>query len=138
VKFNTLYRELKQTHKEEEHPMGKKTLLASAILLGGMMSPAAALAANDAGEMYKLRCAACHGATGQGTRASLPSLGPALKGNPFVVNGSPAAIKAVIRKGRSGQKRLYDDTYPNMPSFGFEVVPDTDALVAYLKGDMQR
>jgi len=118
--------------------MGKKTLLASAILLGGMMSPAAALAANDAGEMYKLRCAACHGATGQGTRASLPSLGPALKGNPFVVNGSPAAIKAVIRKGRSGQKRLYDDTYPNMPSFGFEVVPDTDALVAYLKGDMQR
>jgi hypothetical protein len=54
------------------------------------------------------------------------------------VNGSPAAIKAVIRKGRSGQKRLYDDTYPNMPSFGFEVVPDSDALIAFLKGDMQR
>ena len=72
------------------------------------------------------------------TRASLPSLGPALKGNPFIVNGSPAAIKSVIRKGRSGQKRIYDDTYPNMPSFGFEVVPDTDALVAYLKGDLQK
>ena len=44
----------------------------------------------------------------------------------------------MIRKGRQGQKRLYDDVYPNMPAFGFEVVPDTDALVAYLKGDMQK
>ena len=118
--------------------MGKKTLFASAILLGGMLSPAAALAVSDAAEAYKLRCSHCHGSNGQGTRASLPALGPALKGNPFVVNGSPAAIKAVIRKGRQGQKRLYDDTYPNMPSFGFENIPDTDAMVAYLKGDMQK
>lgn len=117
--------------------MGNKTLIASAILLGGMLAPAATFAATDAAENYKLRCSTCHGANGQGTRASLPSLGPALKGNPFVVNGSPAAIKSVIRKGRSGQKRLYDDTYPNMPSYGFEVVPDTDALIAYLKGDLQ-
>ena len=36
------------------------------------------------------------------------------------------------------QKRLYNDTYPNMPSFGAYAVPDVDALVAYLKGDMQR
>ena len=118
--------------------MRNKTLIASIILLGGTLAPAAAIAANDAAEMYKLRCSTCHGANGQGTRATLPSLGPALKGNPFVVNGSPAAIKSVIRKGRSGQKRIYDDTYPNMPSFGFEVVPDTDALVAYLKGDLQK
>ena len=118
--------------------MGNKTLIASAILLGGMLAPAGALAAADAAENYKLRCSGCHGANGQGTRASLPSLGPALKGNPFVVSGSPAALKTVIRKGRQGQKRLYDDTYPNMPSFGFEVVPDTDALVAYLKGDLQK
>jgi len=118
--------------------MGKKTLIASAILLGGMLSPADALAANDAAEMYKLRCSACHGSNGQGTRATLPSLGPALKGNPFIVNGSPAAIAQVIRKGRSGQKRIYDDTYPNMPAFGFEAVPDPEALVAFLKGPMQK
>jgi mono/diheme cytochrome c family protein len=118
--------------------MGKKTLIASAILLGGILAPTGVVAANDAAEMYKLRCSGCHGANGQGTRASLPSLGPALKGNPFVVNGSPAAIGQVVRKGRSGQKRIYDDTYPNMPAFGFEAVPDTEALVAYLKGPMQR
>lgn len=118
--------------------MRNKTLMASIILLGSTLAPAGALAANDAAKMYELRCSTCHGANGQGTRASLPSLGPALKGNPFIVNGSPAAISRVIRKGRQGQKRLYDDTYPNMPSFGFEVVPDTDVLVAYLKGDLQK
>lgn len=118
--------------------MGKKTLIASAILLGGMFASTGAAAASDAAENYKLRCSHCHGSNGQGTRATLPSLGPALKGNPFVVSGSPAAIAQVIRKGRSGQKRIYDDTYPNMPSFGFENVPDTDAMVAYLKGPMQK
>ena len=118
--------------------MRNKTLIASLILLGGTMVPAAAIGATDAAENYKLRCSTCHGANGQGTRASVPPLGPALKGNPFIANGSPAAIRNVIRKGRSGQKRIYDDAYPNMPAFGFEVVPDTDALVAYLKGDLQK
>jgi len=118
--------------------MGKKTLVAAVIALGSAMVPVSALAEVDGAGTYKLRCAGCHGASGQGTRATLPSLGPALKGNPFVVNGSAAAIKAVIRKGRSGQKRLYDDTYPNMPSFGPDPVPDVDVLVAYLKGDLQK
>ena len=118
--------------------MGKKTLIATVIALGAALAPVSASAETDGAANYKLRCSTCHGTNGQGTRGTLPSLGPALKGNPFVVNGSPAAIKSVIRKGRSGQKRLYDDTYPNMPSFGFEVVPDADALVAYLKGDLQK
>jgi mono/diheme cytochrome c family protein len=95
-------------------------------------------AAVDSAAFYQLRCATCHGDKGQGTRNwGVPPTGPALKGNPFVVNGSPAAIRTVIRKGRSGTKRLYDDAYPNMPSFGAEVVPDVDGLVTYLKGDLQ-
>jgi len=118
--------------------MSNKTLIASLVAVGALAAPFAASAAEDSALEYKLRCSTCHGSNGQGTRGTLPSLGPALKGNPFIVNGSPAAIKSVIRKGRSGQKRLYDDTYPNMPSFGFEVVPDADALVAYLKGDLQK
>lgn len=118
--------------------MGKKTLIATAVLAGGVLMPVAAFAEVDGAELYKTRCAACHGASGQGTRASLPPLGPALKGNPFIVNGSAAAIKQVIRKGRAGQKRLYDDAYPNMPAFGIGPVPDTDVLVAYLKGPLQK
>ena len=114
-----------------------RSLLATALLLGAL-SPTASIAAVDAAGFYQMRCASCHGADGQGTRASVPPLAPALKGNPFVVNGSPAALRTVIRKGRSGQKRLYNDAYPNMPSFGAEAVPDVDGLVAYIKGDLQR
>ena len=116
--------------------MVTRSLLATALFAALIPIPAAAQM--DAAANYMTRCSHCHGSNGQGTRATLPSLGPALKGNPFVVNGSPAAIKNVIRRGRQGQKRLYDDTYPNMPSFGTEVVPDVDALVAYLKGDLQK
>ena len=118
--------------------MLKRSLLATALLSAGAFLPIPAAAEVDSSEIYRVRCSACHGSTGQGTRATLPSLGPALKGNPFIVNGSAAAIKQVIRKGRSGQKRLYDDTYPNMPAFGPEPVPDADALVAYLKGGLQQ
>ena len=115
-----------------------RSLLATALFLAGAFLPTASSAAFDAAGYYQMRCAACHGSEGQGTKAQVPALAPALKGNPFVVNGSPAAIRTIIRKGRSGQKRLYNDTYPNMPSFGPEAVPDVDALVAYLKGDLQR
>ena len=118
--------------------MLKRSLLATALLSAGALLPIPAAAEVDAPEIYRVRCSGCHGSNGQGTRATLPSLGPALKGNPFIVNGSAAAIKQVIRKGRSGQKRLFDDTFPNMPSFGPEPVPDADALVAYLKGGLQQ
>jgi mono/diheme cytochrome c family protein len=115
-----------------------RSLVATALFLAGATIPTASFAAFDAPGYFQMRCATCHGADGQGTRASIPPLGPALKGNPFVVNGSPAALRTLIRKGRSGQKRLYNDAYPNMPSFGSEAVPDVDALVAYIKGDLQR
>jgi mono/diheme cytochrome c family protein len=96
-------------------------------------------AAFDAPAYYQMRCATCHGDQGQGTRNwGVPPTGPALKGNPFIQNGSPAAIRTVIRKGRAGKKRLYDDAFPNMPAFGPEMVPDVEALVAFLKGDLQK
>jgi mono/diheme cytochrome c family protein len=115
-----------------------RSLLFTALFVAGAILPTASFAAFDAPGYYQMRCASCHGSEGQGTKGSTPALAPALKGNPFVVNGSPAAIRTVIRKGREGQKRLYNDTYPNMPSFGPEAVPDVDALVAFLKGDLQR
>ena len=112
----------------------------SAILVASfsLLVSASAYAEIDAKDAYMLRCSGCHGAQGQGTKHLMPALGPALKGNPFITAGSPAAIRTVIRKGRAGQKRLYDDTYPNMPAFGAEAVPDPDGLVAYLKGAMQK
>ncbi len=115
-----------------------RSFVASALCIAGALSPIAANAAFDAAAAFQLRCGDCHGAQGQGTKGLIPSLGPALKGNPFVVSGSADAIKNIIRKGRGGKKRLYNEAYPNMPAFGPEFVSDIDALVAYLKGDLQK
>ena len=87
--------------------------------------------------LYRLRCATCHGANGEGTDADYPRLAPALKGNPFIQHAPPAAIIAVIRKGRTGEQRLYHESYPNMPSFGAEAVFDVDGLVHFLQTDLQ-
>ena len=52
-------------------------------------------------------------------------------------NAPVALIAQIIRRGRSGKARIYDSHYPNMPAFGAEMVPDVEALVAYLKGPLQ-
>jgi mono/diheme cytochrome c family protein len=110
-----------------------------AVCLGALFVAVPACADDKwAAELYLLRCATCHGADGQGTKHLVPATGPALKGNPFVVNGSIAAIRNVIRKGRSGSRRLYNDTYPNMPGFGDEAVNDPERLAKWLKEDLQK
>ena len=88
--------------------------------------------------VYLLRCAACHGADGEGTNNEWPRLAPALKGNPFVKNAPAAAVISVIRLGRNGRERLYHESYPNMPAFGAAAVFDVDGLVNFLKTDLQR
>ncbi|HVO88052.1 MAG TPA: cytochrome c [Casimicrobiaceae bacterium] len=88
--------------------------------------------------LYRLRCATCHGENGEGSMRDYPRLAPALKGNPFIQNAPPDAIIRVIRLGREGPQRLYHESFPNMPAFGAEAVPDADALVTFLKGDLQR
>ncbi len=118
--------------------MSIRSFGASALCIAGALFPVAANAAYDAAGAYTLRCSSCHGDKGQGTKGVSPTLGPALKANPFIVAGSADAIKNIIRKGRGGKKRLYNESYPNMPAFGAEFVSDIDAMVAYLKGDMQK
>jgi len=115
-------------------------LLAPLAAACALQIPIPAMAQQDAAlaDLYNRRCSACHGDKGEGTSHVMPRLGPALKGNPFVVNGSIPALRNVIRKGRQGERRLYDDTFPNMPAFGPEPVPDADAMAAYLKGALQK
>lgn len=109
-------------------------------LLGIAFLPFGASAAdNDIGkDIYELRCATCHGMNGLGPEeGGMPKLGPALKGNAFVQNAPYEAIYELIRKGRGGMARNYDDRYPNMPAFGAEAVTDVRALVEYLKNELQ-
>jgi mono/diheme cytochrome c family protein len=90
----------------------------------------------DAEALYQLRCAGCHGVDGEGTKNKAPALGPALKGNPLVVNAPANVLIGVIRNGRGGQQRAYKK-FPNMPMFGVEMVPDVEGLVEYLKTGLQ-
>lgn len=102
------------------------------ILLGGA---GLAHADYDAAGVYQIRCATCHGAGGEGTKA--PPLGPPLRGNALVTNAPAEVLAAVIRNGRSGRERSYDGAYPNMPAFSAVSVTDVEALIEYLKTDLQ-
>jgi mono/diheme cytochrome c family protein len=109
------------------------------LLLASLCFAAPATASEvDAAGYYKLRCASCHGANGEGTRDKSPSLGPPLRGNPLVINAPAELLANIIRHGRGGQQRVYDDAYPNMPAFDAGMVPDVIGLAIYLKTVLQQ
>jgi len=109
-----------------------------ALIFGGLPMSQAAATEVDAAGYYKLRCATCHGANGEGTRDKSPSLGPPLRGNPLVINAPAEMLMSIIRRGRGGQQRVYDDAYPNMPAFDAGLVPDAMGLATYLKTVLQQ
>lgn len=120
--------------------MRLKPLLPSLALslLWGMPISGATASEVDAAGYYKLRCATCHGVNGEGTRERSPSLGPPLRGNPLVINAPADVLASIIRHGRGGQQRVYDDAYPNMPAFDAGLVPDAVGLATYLKTVLQQ
>lgn len=117
-----------------------KRLLPCAVLsiFTGLPISQAIASEVDAAGYYKLRCATCHGANGEGTRDKSPSLGPPLRGNPLVINAPVEMLMRIIRDGRGGQQRVYDDAYPNMPAFDAGMVPDPIGLANYLKTALQQ
>ena len=133
-----------------------KQTIKSALLLGiiaigaGVLSlalvqrPAAAddsggITQQDVGKgIYETRCSTCHGENGDGNVGKImPLTAPPLKGDQFIISAPDKMIADVIRHGRTGARRHYDDTYPDMPSFDASMIEDIRPLIAYLKGDMQ-
>lgn len=94
---------------------------------------ATAAMAKEAAEIYKT-CAACHGAKGEGKK----SLGPAHKGNKFIIEGSADDIKATIKDGRTGAAKKYKELPSPMPANKTLTDAELDALVKYLKEDIQK
>ncbi len=89
--------------------------------------------------IYRVRCATCHGPNGEGTKGlEIPATAPPLRGNQFVKFAPPTALADVIRNGRNGTERVYDETYADMPSFDASMIEDLRPLIAYMKGDMQQ
>ena len=112
-------------------------LIAAGALVVGLPIYGTPASEVDAAGYYEMRCATCHGANGEGTRDKSPSLGPPLRGNPLVMNAPAEVLAGIIRHGRGGQQRAYDDAYPNMPAFDAGMVPDALGLATYLKTVLQ-
>ena len=65
---------------------------------------AAQPASLDGATLFKQNCSACHQPQGQG----IPGAFPALAGDAFV-QGEPAAVAALLLKGRGGMPNFSDD-----------------------------
>jgi mono/diheme cytochrome c family protein len=107
------------------------------IVLVGMVFSASLLAPEislglDGAKLFGDKCIACHGSKGEGTQ-----VGPALKGDSFVIRGTPAEIKQVITSGRTQKEKKYPNIVTPMPA-GLASEAEADALVTYLKGDLQK
>jgi mono/diheme cytochrome c family protein len=74
--------------------------------------------AQDGGAVYKMKCAACHGAEGQG------KIGPALKGTSL----SADQIVAVLTKGDEAKKA------PHKKPLNGLSADDAKAVAEYVKG----
>lgn len=108
----------------------KRIIVAGAIAVAVAVSGTAFAA--DGAATFKAKCAACHGADGQGT-----AMAPAFKGNAFIKDSKEDIIVATITNGRKGDEKKYKNFPMAMPPKGGDKnLSDDDikAIVAHLKG----
>ena len=119
-----------------------KSIRLGAVLVAGLVavgvtgmttSTGSAEEAFDGKWRYRANCAACHHESGSGIYA----FGPALKGNAFVQNAPASVIIEVIQKGRNYGDRTHL-AYVGMPAFPYIRAGEAEALVLYMKGDLQQ
>jgi mono/diheme cytochrome c family protein len=92
-------------------------------------------AADDGAALYKSAgCASCHGANGEG----IPGLAPPLKGNPAVTGGDAQALTKTILQGRNAGDKKYKEYQGIMPAHSFLRGEKADALIKYLKQQLQQ
>lgn len=112
----------------------------AALACAGLMGAAALLVSAqstadesfDGAWRYYVSCAGCHDNDGSGVYA----FGPPLKGNAFVQNAPASIIIQVIQKGRNYEERSHL-AYVGMPAFHYIRGGEAEALVNYLKGELQ-
>jgi mono/diheme cytochrome c family protein len=103
-------------------------------LMAAFVLPAAAQAQDAKLVAYfKETCGACHGENGEGIKG----LAPALKGNDWVKSASEADVGSTITKGRAGDAKRHKDIPAPMPANSMSD-GRLKALIAYLKGDLQK
>ena len=96
-----------------------KTVAWSALVLG--LAAAPAFAADTSADLFKQKCAMCHGENGVG-KGKVPALSSA-----EVQQKSDADFKTATEKGVKTDKGM-------MPGFGGKLTPEQiDGLVAYMR-----
>ena len=104
----------------------RKFLILGVFALG--VAVAGSAMASDGAEIFKSKCSACHGATGQGT-----PMAPAFNGNEFIKTSAAADIAAVVKDGREGAAKKYKNFAIGMPAQKTMADADIAAVVEYLK-----
>lgn len=106
--------------------------IVSAIVISSLLIFSGSAIAADDGKIYKEKCSMCHGPQGAGT-----PMGPSIKGNEFITKGKADEIRKVILEGRTGSSKKYPKISMDMPKLP---MPDAevDALIIFLKGDLQK
>ncbi|HET7649791.1 MAG TPA: c-type cytochrome [Gammaproteobacteria bacterium] len=112
--------------------MHNKRLIATLLAAGLALAFCSGVYADSGADIFGSKCASCHGKDGQGT----PGLAPALKGDPFVINGKIKDIEETIQNGRSGDQKKYKDLPVAMPAWHLSDA-DLKAVVSYLRGGLQ-
>ena len=93
--------------------------LAAILTLLGMLALPLTSFADAAADLYKSKCAMCHGADGKGKMAGTKDLA-----SPEVQKSSDAELNAIITKGKA----------PKMPAYDGKLTPDQiKSLVTYIR-----
>lgn len=106
---------------------------AGCVVLGAIAATASAQDEFDGKWRYRASCAGCHADNGSGYYP----FGPALKGNAFVQNAPVPVLIEVIQGGRNYDKRSHL-AYVGMPAFPYLRAGEVEALVSFMKGELQQ
>ena len=84
--------------------------------------------ANEGSKLYKLKCAACHGAGGKGT-----AMAPSFIDNEWMADASDEVLTDVIVNGRQGADKRYKEYAIGMPAQKGMSDEEIDDLIAYMR-----
>lgn len=104
----------------------RKFLVLGVFALG--VAVAGSAMAADGAAIFKSKCSACHGATGQGT-----PMAPAFNGNEFIKTSAAADLATVVKTGRDGAAKKYKNFAIGMPAQKTMSDADIAAVVEHVK-----
>lgn len=111
-----------------------KKIISAVCVLTILAFGATSVMAKEAADIFKRKCAHCHGLKGEG----LSGLTATLKGSQFITKSPDAEIKTTIQEGRIGDSKKFKKYPVIMYPVKDLTEAELDSLVRYLKVDLQK